>query len=99
MTIGQEFIKLAKEEEESRAKRILKTVVPGVVGMGLGGVAAHALKEQLNKIQSPALKGMARGGLIIAAPIATSMIIPQVRDEWKKIVTEAVQKKPAQKKD
>lgn len=96
MGIAYEFYKLA-EEEESRGKRVLKTVVPGIIGMGLGGVAAHQLRHQLNKIQSPAAKNLAKGALVVAGPIATSMLLPQVRAEWQKIM-EAASKRDNTKK-
>jgi hypothetical protein len=98
MNIAIEFIKLA-EQEESRAKNIAKAVIPGIIGMGMGGVAAHQLRHQLNKIQSPAAKNMARGALVVAAPIAASVLIPQIRGEWQKIIDSATKKKEPPKKD
>ena len=84
-----EFKKIAEENKlplKDRAKHVAKMVIPTMLGMGAGSLAASQLDHQLMKIKSPTAKNIAKGVLMVGTPIAANLIIPNIREEWKKIL-------------
>jgi hypothetical protein len=84
-----EFKKLAEEQvsRKDRAKHIAKVVVPTILGMGAGSLAASQLEHHLPKIQNPTAKNITKGLLMVGTPIAANIMIPGIRSEWQKILT------------
>ena len=86
----EELIKIAEESRADKVKRFTKVVIPAALGIGLGSVAADQLGHVLNtKVQNPQIKSMVRAGLMIGTPIIASSVIPQVREEWEKLMRSA----------
>ena len=86
----EELIKIAEESRGDKIKRFAKVVIPAALGVGVGSVAADQLGHVLNtRVQNPKIKSLARAGLMIGAPIIASSVIPQVREEWEKLMRSA----------
>jgi hypothetical protein len=85
-----EMTKLGEESFKEKAKTFLKVMTPAVVGVGVGSALADQLAHTLEtNIDNNKLRTAAKAGLIIGAPIMTSLVIPQVRQEWDKLLRKA----------
>lgn len=85
-----EFKKIAEENKpplKDRAKHVAKMVIPTMLGMSTGALAASQLDTYLNKYQSQTAKNITKGLLTIGTPIAINLLIPSIREEWQKNLT------------